>query len=64
MIVEFVRELRVELDSEIERITKAVVNGSAANWEDYKRMIGITTGLKKAREMVDSVYNQYLNNEE
>ena len=64
MITAFVREIRMELDAELERIMKAMMNGSAGSWEDYKRMIGIVTGLRKSRDMIDSIYSQYLNNED
>ena len=64
MITDYVRKVRAELDSEIERETGSTGRGSAKNFDDYRYRVGIYTGLKRARDLVDSIFKQYLNDDE
>jgi hypothetical protein len=64
MILEFVREVRGELDAEMNRVAIALGNGCASSWEDYRRQTGMIAGLKRAREKLDAVFKTYIESDE
>ena len=59
-----IRELRVAMDSEIDRLTQSTAIGSASDWPDYRYRVGVVTGWKRARSRVDEVFKQWLNDED
>jgi len=58
MMTHFVRSLRKELDEAYQAVVDANGSGCANDWADYKYKVGVSTGLKRARDTVDDIYKQ------
>jgi hypothetical protein len=64
MMTHFVRSLRKALDEAYQAVVEANGKGTASDWADYNYKVGVSTGLKRARNMVDELYKQLNNGDE
>ena len=64
MMTHFVRSLRKELDEAYQAVVDANGSGCANDWANYKYKVGVSTGLKRARNLVDELYKQLNNGDE
>lgn len=44
-------EIKIRINEEIERCFDGIM--SAQDWPDYKRRVGLTTGLRQALKIID-----------
>lgn len=58
MMTHFVRSLRKNLDEYFKTVVEANGNGGANDWAAYRYQVGVATGIKKARYIVDDLYKQ------
>lgn len=64
MIIEFVQQVRSDLDRAIMETASHTGNGGASGWDDYQRRVGIVTGLQRARTQIDEVFRQFIDDKE
>lgn len=60
MIREFAADLKVKLESEIERETGATGRGAAKSLDEYRYRVGVYMGLKRAIDYLEDLKRQYL----
>lgn len=59
MILEFAKELKARIESEIEREAGVTGRGAARSFEEYKYRVGVYTGLKRTLDFIDDLKRQY-----
>lgn len=64
MIIEFVQQVRSDLDRAMMETASNTGAGGASSWEDYQRRVGIVTGLQRARTQIDEVFRQFIDDKE
>lgn len=55
MSVLFAKAVVARLDEEIEKVRIGLGDGKAADWADYRRMVGEIKAFKRARDEVESL---------
>ena len=59
MILMAVRNaLRADLVAQMRKVSDELSSGRAADYAEYKRLVGIIQGLKKALDAVDDQFNK------
>jgi hypothetical protein len=64
MMSYFIQSLRRALDEEYQSIVEENGKGTASDWAEYNYKAGVSTGLKRARNLVDELYKQLNNGDE
>lgn len=55
--------LREDIAGQMKRISDELSSGRAADFGEYKRLVGVLQGLRKALDSVDTVFNKLLDDE-
>lgn len=57
-------QIKLFINDEIEKIANSLANGTAGNFEDYKRQCGKIQGLRQSLAIVDDAIDLYVNDED
>jgi hypothetical protein len=57
-MVQIREALRDDIVAEMRKVSDALSSGRAADFADYKRMVGTVQGLSKALEQIDARFNK------
>ena len=64
MIADYVNAVRAGLARAIEQVQDATGAGAAGDWADYRYRVGVVTGLRRALQDVEEIYQQWIHDEE
>ncbi len=56
-------QLREELAGQMRKVMDEMASGRCADFADYRRMVGITQGLRRGVDAVDAVFHKLLDDE-
>ena len=58
MLIQIRNHLREDIRTEMQQVSDALMSGKAADYADYRRMVGILTGLKKSLDVIDARFRR------
>lgn len=58
LAVDFLLDVRIRLDEESRRMEQTIARGSAQDYADYQRRVGIIEGVALARMAIEEVFKR------